>query len=54
VDQRRLSGSASARGRDGQEDRARFELIDNAGHWPQWEQFEQFNDLVLRFLAEPN
>lgn len=35
-------------------DNARFELIDNAGHWPQWEQFEQFNELVLNFLAEPN
>lgn len=30
----------------------RFELIADAGHWPQWEQSEQFNKLVLAFLAE--
>ncbi|WP_228830558.1 alpha/beta fold hydrolase [Nocardia beijingensis] len=30
----------------------RFELISGAGHWPQWEQAEQFNKLVLAFLAE--
>lgn len=30
----------------------RFELITNAGHWPQWEQAEYFNKLVLSFLAE--
>lgn len=30
----------------------RFELITDAGHWPQWEQAEQFNKLVLAFLAE--
>ena len=29
---------------------ARFELIPNAGHWPQWEQAERFNALVLDFL----
>jgi len=30
----------------------RFEYISDAGHWPQWEQREKFNDLVLDFLAE--
>lgn len=30
----------------------RFELIQDAGHWPQWEQWSYFNDLVLGFLAE--
>ncbi|WP_433634891.1 alpha/beta fold hydrolase [Nocardia sp. CA-120079] len=30
----------------------RFELITGAGHWPQWEQAERFNQLVLAFLAE--
>jgi 2-hydroxy-6-oxonona-2,4-dienedioate hydrolase len=30
----------------------RFELIRDAGHWPQWEQADRFNDLVLAFLAE--
>jgi len=29
---------------------ARFELIREAGHWPQWEQMEKFNTLVLDFL----
>jgi 2-hydroxy-6-oxonona-2,4-dienedioate hydrolase len=29
---------------------ARFEVIAGAGHWPQWEQAEQFTDLVLEFL----
>ncbi len=28
----------------------RFELIEDAGHWPQWEQWERFNALVLGFL----
>jgi 2-hydroxy-6-oxonona-2,4-dienedioate hydrolase len=28
-----------------------FQLIDHAGHWPQWEQREQFDKLVLEFLA---
>jgi 2-hydroxy-6-oxonona-2,4-dienedioate hydrolase len=32
-------------------DDARFELIENAGHWPQWEQHERFNGLVLEFLG---
>lgn len=27
-----------------------FQLIDNAGHWPQWEQPAQFNRLVTEFL----
>lgn len=30
----------------------RFELIDDAGHWPQWEQWQRFNELVLGFLEE--
>lgn len=30
----------------------RFELITDAGHWPQWEQSDQFNKMVLAFLAE--
>jgi 2-hydroxy-6-oxonona-2,4-dienedioate hydrolase len=30
----------------------RFELIDDAGHWPQWEQYEKFNALVVGFLTE--
>jgi 2-hydroxy-6-oxonona-2,4-dienedioate hydrolase len=29
----------------------RFECISDAGHWPQWEQREKFNHLVLGFLA---
>lgn len=28
----------------------RFECIENAGHWPQWEQSERYNELVLGFL----
>jgi 2-hydroxy-6-oxonona-2,4-dienedioate hydrolase len=31
---------------------ARFELITGAGHWPQWEQSERFNEVVLSFLGE--
>jgi 2-hydroxy-6-oxonona-2,4-dienedioate hydrolase len=27
-----------------------FEYIADAGHWPQWEQASQFNELVLRYL----
>jgi 2-hydroxy-6-oxonona-2,4-dienedioate hydrolase len=30
----------------------RFELITGAGHWPQWEQRDTFNALVLAFLTE--
>lgn len=30
----------------------RFQLIEDAGHWPQWEQTERFNEVVLRFLTE--
>lgn len=30
----------------------RFELIEGAGHWPQWEQRDRFDDLVLGFLGE--
>ena len=30
----------------------RFELITGAGHWPQWEQRDKFNQLVLDFLAD--
>ncbi|NUP34837.1 MAG: alpha/beta fold hydrolase, partial [Streptomycetaceae bacterium] len=32
--------------------RGRFALIEQAGHWPQWEQPEEFNRLVLEFLDE--
>lgn len=28
----------------------RFELITGAGHWPQWEQADTFNELVSEFL----
>ncbi|MCK8647137.1 alpha/beta fold hydrolase [Mycobacterium colombiense] len=28
----------------------RFELVTGAGHWPQWEQRDKFNELVTRFL----
>lgn len=30
----------------------RFELIEDAGHWPQWEQWQHFNRLVVGFLTE--
>ncbi|WP_226369821.1 alpha/beta fold hydrolase [Pseudonocardia oceani] len=30
---------------------ARFEVIKDAGHWPQWEQHEVFNALALDFLT---
>ncbi|PYE11838.1 2-hydroxy-6-oxonona-2,4-dienedioate hydrolase [Williamsia limnetica] len=30
----------------------RFRLITGAGHWPQWEQSQEFNAAVLAFLAE--
>ncbi|MFD5059452.1 alpha/beta fold hydrolase [Streptomyces sp. NPDC058394] len=29
-----------------------FALVENAGHWPQWEQAEVFNKLVIDFLAD--
>lgn len=29
----------------------RFELIEGAGHWPQWEQSAHFNRIVLDFLT---
>lgn len=29
----------------------RFEFISKAGHWPQWEQREQFNKLSLQYLS---
>ncbi len=32
---------------------ARFEFVPGAGHWPQWEQHDTFNRLVLDFLAQP-
>lgn len=32
--------------------RAEFKLIEGAGHWPQWEQADQFNQMVLEFLSE--
>jgi 2-hydroxy-6-oxonona-2,4-dienedioate hydrolase len=28
-----------------------FQLIKDAGHWPQWEQQEQFDTMMLEFLA---
>ena len=28
-----------------------FRLIEKAGHWPQWEQPDQFDEIVLEFLA---
>jgi len=28
----------------------RFELIEDAGHWPQWEQWSRFNSLLEAFL----
>jgi 2-hydroxy-6-oxonona-2,4-dienedioate hydrolase len=31
--------------------RGRFEYVADAGHWPQWEQRDHFNKLVLQFLA---
>jgi 2-hydroxy-6-oxonona-2,4-dienedioate hydrolase len=31
--------------------RGEFRLIERAGHWPQWEQHEQFDELVLEFLG---
>jgi 2-hydroxy-6-oxonona-2,4-dienedioate hydrolase len=31
--------------------KGRFEYISDAGHWPQWEQREAFNRLVLDFLS---
>jgi 2-hydroxy-6-oxonona-2,4-dienedioate hydrolase len=30
---------------------AEFRLIQGAGHWPQWEQPDQFDELVLEFLG---
>jgi 2-hydroxy-6-oxonona-2,4-dienedioate hydrolase len=30
---------------------AEFRLIKNAGHWPQWEQRDEFDDIVLEFLG---
>lgn len=30
---------------------ARFEVIANAGHWPQWEQADVFNELAVAFLT---
>jgi len=28
-----------------------FRLIEGAGHWPQWEQREEFDKVVLEFLG---
>lgn len=28
-------------------------VIENAGHWPQWEQVEQFNKVLIEFLLQP-
>jgi 2-hydroxy-6-oxonona-2,4-dienedioate hydrolase len=46
------SGPAQA-GRDmaGKIRGAEFAYISGAGHWPQWEQTEQFNKLMLSFLG---
>lgn len=30
-----------------------FQLIEGAGHWPQWEQQEQFDRIVCEFLGRP-
>ncbi|MEU5735691.1 MULTISPECIES: alpha/beta fold hydrolase [Streptomyces] len=30
----------------------RFELVEGAGHWPQWERHRRFNELVLNFLGQ--
>ncbi|BCB83759.1 alpha/beta fold hydrolase [Phytohabitans suffuscus] len=30
-----------------------FQLIEQAGHWPQWEQQEHFDHIVLKFLGWP-
>jgi len=30
---------------------AEFRLIEDAGHWPQWEQREQFDRIVPDFLG---
>ncbi|WP_194903807.1 alpha/beta fold hydrolase [Catenulispora rubra] len=30
-----------------------FRLIEDAGHWPQWEQQKQFDQIVLEFLGRP-
>lgn len=32
----------------------RFQFIDKAGHWPQWEQTDEFNRVVIGFLSEPS
>jgi 2-hydroxy-6-oxonona-2,4-dienedioate hydrolase len=31
----------------------RFELVTGAGHWPQWEQRDRFNELAVDFLGGP-
>src|SRR5207237_6673059 len=31
---------------------AQFHCIDGAGHWPQWEQADAFNDLHLSFMGD--
>ncbi len=30
----------------------RFEYVEGAGHWPQWEQWQLFNELVVDYLTE--
>lgn len=30
-----------------------FTVIENAGHWPQWEQVEAFNNVLIDFLLQP-
>jgi len=30
---------------------ARFQYVEGAGHWPQWEQYDLFNTLVFNTLV---
>ncbi len=27
-------------------------VIENAGHWPQWEQVDAFNDVIINYFTE--
>ena len=29
-----------------------FTVINGAGHWPQWEKVEEFNDVLTSYLLE--
>jgi 2-hydroxy-6-oxonona-2,4-dienedioate hydrolase len=31
---------------------AEWALIEDAGHWPQWEQTEEFNRIVIEYLKK--